>query len=67
MPAWYFSQNDLYSPVASAGKKAFTTVFPSEAKQMEVLKFCKGEILRMILDNLQSVFQKSGKNMEQVK
>lgn len=64
MPSWYLVQNDLYSPVASAGKKSFLTVFPSETKQLDVIKFCNEEIMRMMVDHLQGVFR--GGKEEQV-
>jgi len=57
MPSWYLAQYDLYSPVGSAARRSFQAVFPSEGKQVEVVKFCKGEILKVISEYLQGPFK----------
>jgi hypothetical protein len=57
MPSWYLAQYDLYGPVGSAAKRSFQNVFPAEAKRTEVIKFCKNEILRAIIEHLQGPFR----------
>ena len=46
MGVWICSQCDPYLPVATAAQKAFSVAF-SESKQLEVLGFCKTEVLEV--------------------
>lgn len=57
MPHWYLAQFDIYSPVASASRKGFQTVFPNEKKQTEVIKFCISEVIANLSNNLDTVFR----------
>lgn len=43
---WICSQCDSYTPVATAAQKSFSLVF-SESKQVEVLEFCKREVVEV--------------------
>ncbi|XP_061904673.1 E3 ubiquitin-protein ligase listerin [Entelurus aequoreus] len=51
MGHWILSQCDMYTPAASAARRAFQAAF-SAAKQPEALSFCKDEILNVLQDVL---------------
>ncbi len=65
MPYWYLAQFDIYSPVSSAAKKSYQTVFANEKKQGEVLKFCVAEIIAHLSNNLDTAFRVRKTNDQQ--
>ena len=51
-PTWFLSQNDTFPPAASAASNAFKSVFPTEDKQLQAIKFCSAEIVSLVIERL---------------
>nr|BCL66166.1 hypothetical protein [Volvox reticuliferus] len=57
---WFLAMYDPYNDAAEASKSAFINAFPAAQRQMDVLLFCRAEIMSYLKDQLAATPQQLG-------
>eukprot|EP00887_Chlorella_sp_A99_P002776 scaffold6.g2776.t1 len=60
LPCWWLASHDGAPDVAAAARAGLAAAFPSEAKRLDALLYCRAEVLQVLFDNLASTPQTLG-------
>lgn len=57
---WWLAMHDPYGEAAAASRRAFEASFPAGKRQMDVLLYCRAELMSYLRDQLAATPQQLG-------